>query len=82
MEDARYGKPVVGQPLHSFRSEAIFLAAPPKHAEPVVDHIVAESAESQAVRRNGVIGKVAPNDLFFLGSFRKRARRAFSTSSI
>jgi hypothetical protein len=28
----------VGQPLHSFRSEAIFLAAPPKHAEPVVDH--------------------------------------------
>src|SRR5437762_1065204 len=63
VKGARLRKPVVGQSLDPFPREAIFLASTPERAQPVLDHMVAESADSQSVGRHGMIGKVAPDDL-------------------
>ena len=63
MKGARLRKPVVGQSLDPFPREAIFLASTPERVQPVLDHMVAESADSQSVGRHGMIGIVAPDDL-------------------
>src|SRR5262245_30966361 len=63
VEVAWLWEPVIGQALHPFPRETIFLAPPPKRAVPEPYHIATESADTRAVRGNRVIGKVSPNDL-------------------
>ena len=62
VEVAWLWEPVIGQALHPFPRETIFLAPPPKRAVPEPYHIATESADTRAVRGNRVIGKVAPDD--------------------
>src|SRR5262245_3785618 len=63
VEVAWLWEPVIGQALHPFPRETIFLAPPPKRAVPEPYHIATESADTRAVRGNRVIGKVGPDDL-------------------
>src|SRR5262249_57204091 len=63
MEVARLREPVGGEAWHPFPRETVFLATTPKRAMPEPDHVAVERAGTRAVRRNRVIGKVAPDDL-------------------
>src|SRR6516165_11246969 len=54
---------IVGQSFDPLPREAVFLASTPQRAQPEPLHMVAKGADLQAVRRDGMIGKVAPDDL-------------------
>jgi len=63
MESAWLRKKVVGQSFNPHPREAVLLASTPQRTQPEPCHVVAKAADLHAVRRNGVIGKVAPDDL-------------------
>src|SRR5208282_858656 len=55
MEDAWRGQPAVDDPAHLRPRRAIFLASPPKRAQPQVAHVMLEGAQRRDVGWHGVV---------------------------
>ena len=63
MKDPRFGEPVIRQLLCPPPREAILLATPPKRAHPKALDVVAEHTKDRSICRDGMVGKIAVDDL-------------------
>src|ERR1700736_7067771 len=63
MKDARFRKPIVGQPRDPLPGRAVFLAASPQRSLPEFGDEEAERGQRPTVGRHGMIVEVALDDL-------------------
>src|SRR5271170_2949571 len=63
MKDLGWRKKVVGELLDPVPCEAVLLAASPQRAHPKAFDVIPEGTECRHVRRHGVVGIKAPDDL-------------------
>src|SRR5262249_9216763 len=61
--DARFGKPLVGDPRYAIPGGAISLAASQERPPPVIDDMLSERLERPAIIGNRVVREVSDRDL-------------------